>query len=301
MFAPGWLGYWMNSSGYHDQLISMMTGIKVLSLSRGNFQKTYVCVPKKDEQERIVAAFDDADALIGNMEKRIAKRKLIKQGMMQQLLTGAVRLPGFTGEWKEKSLAKIGKTYGGISGKNAGDFGHGSGRYVTFLNVLNNTVIDPSFFENVDIEPNEKQHRVLKGDLLFNTSSETPEEVGFCSLVDGDYKDLFLNSFCFGYRLNDQSLDGLFLAYWFRGKKGRAVMTLMAQGCTRYNLSKARFNAISIKVPPTLAEQQAIAAVLTDMDSEIAVLEKMVEKYRRLKNGMMSELLTGKVRLTEGN
>lgn len=92
MFEPGWLGYWMNSKGYHDQLISMMTGIKVLSLSRANFAKTYIYVPKREEQRRIIATFNDADLGIATLERKLAKYRQLKSGMMSELLTGNVRL-----------------------------------------------------------------------------------------------------------------------------------------------------------------------------------------------------------------
>ena len=91
-FAIGWLGYWMNSNSYHDQLIALMTGIKVLSLSRFSFKQTKIMIPPFPEQRAIAAVLSDMDAEIANLEAKLKKMALLKQGMMQDLLTGKVRL-----------------------------------------------------------------------------------------------------------------------------------------------------------------------------------------------------------------
>ena len=91
-FAIGWLGYWMNSNSYHDQLIALMTGIKVLSLSRFSFKQTKIMIPPFPEQRAIAAVLSDMDAEIANLEAKLKKMTLLKQGMMQDLLTGKVRL-----------------------------------------------------------------------------------------------------------------------------------------------------------------------------------------------------------------
>ena len=255
--------------------------------------------PTIEEQQRIANALSDVDTLIANLEKLIAKKKNIKQGAMQQLLTGKKHLPGFTGKWSKKIISKIGFTYNGLSGKIASDFGKGSSLYVTFLNVLNNPVIDKRLFQKVNVSESENQNKVLRDDLLFNTSSEIPEEVGICSVLKTDVPNLYLNSFCFGFRLIDKTVDGLFLSYYFRSSLGRNFMSLLAQGSTRYNLSKDNFLKSSIVIPPSKAEQTAIANVLSDMDAEISALETKLAKYRTLKTGMMQQLLTGKIRLID--
>lgn len=253
--------------------------------------------PTLAEQERIAGALSSIDTLIGALNEQIEKKRHIKQGTMQQLLTGKKRLAGFTGEWKNVRLGEIGVTYSGLSGKSAGDFGKGQAQYITFLNILNNPIIDTSIFERVQVRPNERQNAVHIGDLFFNTSSETPEEVGICAVILEEIENLYLNSFCFGYRLIDVTIDGKYLAYYFRSKEGRELMTTLAQGATRYNLSKSSFCKAEITIPPTISEQSAIAAVLSGMDTEIAALEQKRDKYIAIKSGMMQDLLTGKIRL----
>ena len=251
----------------------------------------------KGEQTAIAAALSDADALISSLEKLIAKKQDIKKGAMQQLLPGKKRLPGFSGEWKRRRLGDLGFIYGGLFGKKKQDFGVGPARYVTFLNVMNNLVVDRQRFDLVRVLPSERQNRVLKGDLFFNSSSETPEEVGMCAALLDETHDVYLNSFCLGFRLHDAGeTNGLYLAHFFRSEKGRELMYPLAQGATRYDLSGTRLLNLEFEMP-CLKEQTAIAEVLSDMDAEIEALEHKLEKYRLTKEGMMQELLTGRKRL----
>ncbi|MCF0179372.1 MAG: restriction endonuclease subunit S [Bacteroidales bacterium] len=200
-------------------------------------------------------------------------------------------------DWNVRKMGEIGFTYNGLTGKKADDFGSGFSKYITFLNVLNNPIINISLFENVKVTVEEKQNVVKKNDLFFNTSSETPEEVGTCSVILNDVENLYLNSFCFGYRLVTDDIFGLYLSYYFRSKLGRSLMSKLAQGSTRYNLSKNSFLKASIALPPTIHEQQRIAEVLNDVDTLILSLGKMIEKKRNIKLATMQQLLTGKQRL----
>ncbi len=199
-------------------------------------------------------------------------------------------------EWSVKQIGKIGYTYSGLTGKGKNDFGKGNARYITFLNVLNNPVLRTNIFERVSVSDGEHQNLALKGDLFFNTSSETPEEVGICALLDDDVPNLYLNSFCFGYRLTDPEVDGLFLSYFFRSKAGRDIMTMLAQGATRYNLSKESFNKTLIAFPP-FEEQKKIAEALSGIDDMLGALDEAIAKKRLIKEGLMQQLLTGKTRL----
>ena len=195
-----------------------------------------------------------------------------------------------------RTIGDIGNTYTGLSGKTKDDFGHGDALYITFLNVLNNPIIDSSIFEKVDVKKGEKQNQCKKGDLFFNTSSETPEEVGMCAYLADDVPDLYLNSFCFGFHIKDKDIDGRYLSYYFRGKQGRKLMTMLAQGATRYNLSKENFMASEIELPMS-NEQKRIATALYDIDTLIRNLDRTIEKKKNIRQGAMEQLLSGKKRL----
>ena len=196
------------------------TGTGVPTLNRNSVHEHKVVIPPLAEQRRIAGALSDVDELISALGKLIEKKRNIKTGAMQELLTGKTRLSGFKGKWEEKRLGDCGFCFNGLTGKSGSDFGHGKACYITFLNVLTNVVIDSSIFEPVDICSGENQNEVSRGDIFFNTSSETPEEVGLCAVLEEDVKSVYLNSFCFGFRITDNDVSGRFLAYWFRASAG---------------------------------------------------------------------------------
>jgi len=285
------------SDAHAKRMKETATGSTVRHTSNRSIYGSRIALPPLPEQRAIAEALADADGLIAAVEGMIAKKRDLKQAAMQHLLTGKTRLPGFSGEWEVKRLGEIGYTYGGLTGKSKVDFGHGSARYITFMNIMTNVLISPNGFENVDVSASENQNRTVQGDLFFNGSSETPEEVGMCSLLAEEFENLYLNSFCFGFRLRDhQAASGLYLAYYFRSSSGRELLSSLAQGATRYNLSKRALMAVQVKLP-TSEEQTAIAEVLADMDADLAALEAQAAKARAVKQGMMQELLTGRVRL----
>lgn len=288
--------YYFNSIG-RKSLFLIETGSTMKHINVGDMKYVVVPVPtNKKEQKCIAEALSDVDSMISSLEKLIAKKKAVKQGAMQELLTGKKRLDGFGEEWNNFRIGDIGDFYSGLSGKSKKDFDCGKAHFITFLNVLSNIKIDTSILARVNVKSNESQNAVQKGDLFFNTSSETPEEVGMCAVLDEDLKDTYLNSFCFGFRLFDDTHSPLFLSYYLNSSIGRKIMGTLAQGATRYNLSKNNF-ADTIVFLPSKEEQIAIASILSDMDNEIEALEQKLAKTRQIKQGMMQQLLTGKIRL----
>lgn len=152
--------------------------------------------------------------------------------------------------------------------------------------------------ERVDVRAGERQNEVRRGDVLFNGSSETPDEVALGAVVDFDVpRHVYLNSFCFGYRLARRDLvDPTYLAYFFRSAVGRRVVFGLAQGATRYNIAKTRLLDVPLDLP-SLPEQEAVTEVLTRIDDLIARISELIAKKRAIKQGMMQELLTGRTRL----
>ena len=282
-----------------SQIISNAT-YTTRALTNGRTLSTvWIAVPPTPEQRAIAEALSDVDGLLNALEALISKKQAINQAVMQQLLTGRTRLPGFSGKWEKTKMGQIGSIYGGLSGKSKIDFGDGNARYVTFLGVLENVILDIRHTERVRVGSGESQNAVVKGDLLFNASSETPGDLAIGAVMGEQLDNLYLNSFCFGFRVRDENKHvPLFLAYIFRGSLGRAIMNALAQGATRYNMSKSQFLALELSIP-SCDEQYAIASVLSDMDSEIAALEQRLDKIRSIKQGMMQQLLTGRVRLPE--
>lgn len=199
--------------------------------------------------------------------------------------------------WSKARLGDLGYTFGGLAGKSGKDFGTGSATFVTFMNVMANVVLSADGVEAVNVELGEAQNQLRAGDVIFNGSSETPEEVGFGATVPETLEGVYLNSFCFGFRCHsDAALDATFLSYLTRSPVGRELIRPMAQGSTRYNLAKTNLLNGLFPIPP-LAEQQAISEALSDADARIKSLDALIAKKRDMKQAAMQQLLTGRTRL----
>jgi type I restriction enzyme S subunit len=296
--CSAFLGYALNSPLVARQKASKGQGDAVVHISARALADVLVPLPSSiGEQRAIATALSDMDALLDGLDRLIAKKRDIKQATMQQLLTGQTRMPGFSGGWKVKRLGDFGEIYGGLIGKSKTDFGVGAAKYIPFINIMANVQVDCAAFDTVNVSTSESQNQVGKGDLIFNSSSETPEEVALCSFMAHEVNNLYLNSFCFGFRIKKiAAVDGLFFAYYMRSPIGRNLMKSLAQGSTRYNLSKSAFVDVHLALP-SKEEQTAIATVLSDMDAEITALEVRHTKTLALKQAMMQDLLMGRVRL----
>ena len=167
-------------------------------------------------------------------------------------------------------MGDCGFAYGGLSGKTKEDFGHGDARFVPYTNVFDNPVTDVTRLEAVEIDAS--QNAVRFGDAFFTVSSETPEEVGMSSVWLSDQANVYLNSFCFGYR-QDGTFDPMYLAYMLRSKSVRSDLTLLAQGISRYNISKGKVLEIAVPVP-TREEQVSIGAYLHELDHLITLHQR---------------------------
>ena len=280
-----------------SQVMKLVNGTTVYHLYGRDMANFCFSTPGVKEQRVIAQALSDVDELIGQLDVLIAKKQDIKRATMRQLLTGETRLAGFSEPWDANSMGRLGFIYGGLSGKQKDDFGNGDARYVTFMGIMANTLIRRDHVERVRVKPGESQNRVLKGDLLFNATSETPNELAMGAVMDEEVDDLYLNSFCFGFRIHDpESCYPLYLAYFFRDSAGRSIVSSLAQGATRYNLSKTQFLSLELSMPG-YREQREIAHILRDMDAEIVALEQRRDKTLAIKQGMIQELLTGHTRL----
>lgn len=263
----------------------------VPSLNKKTLGSIQIPLPSLSEQEAIIEVLSETESWILEIENLIAKKSNLKEGVMNMLLTPKK-------DWEIKKLGQIGSIFGGLSGKTKNDFGKGNSFYIPFMNIMKNVIIDTNYLDTVNINSGELQNKVLKNDLLFNGSSETPDELGLSSVVLENIENLYLNSFSFGLRISKNSnVYPLFLSYLMRSNYGRKIIYHLSQGATRYNLSKANFLKLEIAFPKSIKEQIRIANMLSDMNAEIDNLEIKLAKAKLLKQGMMQQLLTGKIRL----
>lgn len=191
----------------------------------------------------------------------------------------AIRFRGFTDDWEQRKLGEIGSTFTGLSGKTKEDFGHGDARFVTYMNVYSNSIADLAMTERVEID--QTQNSVKYGDIFFTTSSETPNEVGMSSVWLGNTENTYLNSFCFGYR-PEVKVNPYYMAYMLRSPNVRNKLIILAQGISRYNISKNR--VMDIEVPtPDLSEQKEIGQYFFNIDNLIILHQRKLELMRKLK------------------
>ena len=200
-----------------------------------------------------------------------------------------IRFKGFSGDWNYPVLGTLGKTYTGLSGKTKEDFGNGYATYITYMNVFTNPITNPSQVDS--IESDAMQNEVQEGDIFFTTSSETPEEVGMSSVLLAKSGTTYLNSFCFGYRLNENvKIDKYYLAYLLRSPVVREKIVFLAQGISRFNISKTKMMEIAIPVPEKTEEQEKIGAFFFNLDKLIEAQEKKIAQLKNIKSALLNKM-----------
>ena len=273
------------------------TAQQVLSLKKLGQLK--YSLPLVAEQKKIAEILATQDKAIELQERKIDELKRFKKGCLERMFprkgqkVPEKRFPGFTDDWEQRKLGEMGQTYTGLSGKTKDDFGHGQARFVTYMNVFSNPISNPEMTEPIEIDP--KQNEVEVGDVFFTTSSETPEEVGMSSILLEKRGKTYLNSFCFGFRPSEK-IDSYYLAYMLRSESTRAKIILLAQGISRYNISKNKVMEIAVSLP-SLDEQKMIGQYFTQLDHLITLHQRKLEEMKNQKKALMQLLLTGIVRV----
>ncbi|MFT8458194.1 MAG: restriction endonuclease subunit S [Liquorilactobacillus ghanensis] len=283
----------MNDYNFYNHIIfPLITTSSQPALSMESVRKFKLMIPSELEQQKIGAFFQQLDHLITLHQRKLDDLKTQKKGLLQKMFPkkGAdvpeVRFPGFTGAWKQCKLGKMGTTFTGLSGKTRDDFGHGEAKFVTYMNVFSNPVSDLNRVEHVEIDS--KQNKVQYGDIFFTTSSETPEEVGMSSVWLGNSDNTYLNSFCFGYRPTD-NLDFFYMAYMLRSNVVRKNIVFLAQGISRYNISKKRVMEIAVPVPK-LSEQQKIGTFFQQLEKLITLHQRKLEHLQLQEKGLLQQM-----------
>ena len=188
--------------------------------------------------------------------------------------------------WEQRELGEVGDTYAGLSGKSKEDFGHGEAEFVPYMNVFTNPIADVTMTEAIEID--DRQAKVKNGDVLFTTSSETPEEVGMSSVWLKNGSNTYLNSFCFGFRPSE-SINSFYLAYMLRSSGVRRKIVFLAQGISRYNISKKKM--MEIKVPmPICAEQRQLGEIFRLLDNLITLHQRQLEKLKNIKSALLEKM-----------
>ena len=289
-FHTEYLYYLLSSNLVYQQYISMAAGSSVKNLNKDKVSALNVVYPTLLEQERIAEALSDVDSMISSLEKLIEKKKAVKQGAMQELLTGKKRLPGFTGEWYDTTIGEHCYVFDGT---------HQTPKYtasgIPFYSVENVTANDFANTKFISVEEHKlltTKHRIEKGDILMTRIGS----IGDCKYVDWNVNASFYVSLAL-IKCKD-TINAQFLSYYSNStyfKKEIEIRSLLTAIPQKINLGP--ISEIRLNIPSDIKEQQVIASILSDMDNELEALEQKLEKTRQIKQGMMQQLLTGKIRL----
>ena len=246
------------------------------------------------EQRAIATALSDVDGLLGGLVRLIAKKRDLKQAAMQQLLTGQTRLPGFHGEWEVKRLGDVAMLKNGYAFKSDTYTSLGTFKVITIANVQDGYMTADAC-NTIASEPADLQthQRLRRGDILISMTGN----VGRVCRVDEDH--CLLNQRV-GKLVPVGGIVEALLFVLLGQPSFISAMTGVAKGGAQPNLSASDITEHTFNIPKDAAEQTAIAEVLTEMDAELAGLTQRREKTRALKQAMMQELLTGRVRLVSG-
>jgi type I restriction enzyme, S subunit len=307
---PRFCKYFFQSETGKRQISLFVKGAAQPGLNIADVRIFLVPLPSYKEQSAIATALSDTDALISSLEKLIAKKRAIKQGAMQELLTGTKRLEGFEREkgykksemgyipndWNVKEFSEVmdGFTSGQTPSRAVGEYFKGNIPWITSGELNYNIITDT--IEKISIQgvQNANLKIIPKGTFLFAiTGLEAAGTRGSCAITG---IEATTNQSCMALYPKKGLLTTPYLYYYYL-RYGNDLALKYCQGTKQQSYTGGVAKKLPIIVPPTIEEQTAIASVLKDMDSEITTLESKLSKYRQIKSGMMQSLLTGKIRL----
>ena len=301
---PHFFRFLFESDDVQTRLANQAQGGTMGVLNAGIFRTFCIQVPSLQEQQVISRALSDADALSESLEQLLAKKRHLKQGAMQELLTGKKRLPGFTGSWPERTLAALFDFSGGLSASRdqlSGDghcylhYGDIHGSSKTFVDVRAEYQDIPKL--NVPLKKVASRSLLADGDVVFVDASEDDEGTSKHVVIVNRGRIPFISGLhTIVAKSRTDELSHLYRRYCFQTRSVKQQFRFFSVGTKVSGISKANIAKVALPVP-SRSEQEAIAEILADMDWELVALEAKLTKARQIKQGMMQELLTGRIRL----
>ena len=282
-------------------LSQLAAGSGVPTLNRNDVHQRWVSCPPVPEQRAIADALSTVDRLIESLESLIAKKRVVKTGAMQQLLTGKTRLPGFGKDWGKTRFGDICTFLSAASNPRADLEEHGGVGYIHYGNV-HAYPLPVLNCASHDLPRIEESHvgnatRLRDGDLVMVDASEDLEGLGKSVEVMGvGSDDVIAGLHTILCRGDSGHWAAGFKAYLQYIPAFKSALMRVAAGISVYTVSKKLLADIVLTLPPP-SEQAAIVSVLSDMDAEIAAFERQLDKIRAIKQGAMQQLLTGRIRL----
>ena len=280
-YDGAFMAYQLNGKRKTD-IAKLAQGVSVVHLYGENLKSIKTYNPSLQEQQKIVKLLSMLDERLEVQNKIIEKYESLIQAICDTLIEAEQHKV-------ELSFNDFGEPYSGLSGKSAEDFGEGC-QYITYMNVYQNQIIDTTDVGLVKINETEQQSVVRYGDILFTLSSETPNEVGMGAVYLGDTYPLYLNSFCFGVRIIDESkIFPPFLAYYISTKSFRKAVFPLAQGSTRFNLQKSDFMK-KMFLFPKVEKQNMIYTTLKAYSDKLSIEKRIAKLLCEQKSFLLRQL-----------
>lgn len=288
--------YWF-SKNFYAEVAKYTAKSSVDSVRRQMIADMIIPLPTKEEQKRIISVLSDIDALIVNLQKLIVKKKNVRQGTMQMLVTGKRRLSGFSGDWMKINLSKNSRLKAriGWQGLTTAEYlDEGYSYLITGTDFKDGHIFwNGCHYVDYDRYVQDPNIQVSNGDLLLTKDGT----IGKVAYVTGLKRPATLNSGVFLVKPITDAYTAHFMFYALESSVFKDFLQQLSAGSTINHLYQKDLVKFELFVPPTKEEQETIAGILFDMDSEIHRLEEKLSKIQKIKQGMMEELLTGKIRL----
>ncbi len=288
VFVNGYRGYIHTIGIVKKQFDELAVGMKVYGVSKTNLKRVLIPCPPKSEQTAIATALSDADALIANLEKLIAKKRLIKQGAMQELLTPKEG-------WEVKILPEVCWFQEGPGLRNW-QFTHEGMKVINVTNLENGKLNLDRTERHISLDEFNKMYKHFEIDENDIVVASSGNSYGKVSVVRKQDLPLLMNTSVIRFKPL-KNLNYHFLLVFLKSYLFKNQIDLMITGGAQPNFGPIHLKKIEIKVPSSIKEQQSISHVLMDMENEIEVVELKLAKAKLVKQGMMQNLLTGRIRL----
>lgn len=287
------LFYCLHAEYIVEAINQLQVGVAQANLSLENVEGLRLALPPLPEQQRIAEALGEVDKLIESLDEQIEKKRLIAKGVAHDLLSGAKRLPGFKGEWKRVTLDEIGviSKGSGISRTESNTGCIPAVRYGEIYTHHDKVVLN--YVSHISEAVAQRAKPLKKGDVLFAASGETVEEIGKAVAIKDN--GVFAGGDTIVFSPYEE-LPPIFLGHLLNSPYVQAQKSVAGHGATIVHIKPKDIGRLQVSLP-ALAEQQAIADSLGEQDAAIVALEAKREKYARIKEGMMRDMLTGKVRM----
>lgn len=282
------LYYLIQTNSFVD-LANQSSGSKMPRADWSILENGLFSFPNSEEQQKIASFLSLIDERITTQSKILIHLKSLIESLNDSLSEQKIRINSNFENWKKVRLGDLGYTFTGLSGKTKEDFGNGK-RYIQYKQIFDSSKIAIENCGYVNVSENENQNSVKYGDIFFTISSETPDEIGMSSVLLEDVKNVYLNSFCFGFRLNSfNEMIPEFARFLFRSKVVRNEIKKLAQGSTRYNMSKTELLKLEILLP-SIKEQKEISAFLSSLYQKIQTEKAILEQLEMQKKYLLQQM-----------